>query len=167
MRGLLSVGVTLAAVGSVAVLGVAAQQPNRGAQPPAGRGAPPPLTTITQAAHVDHEKVGGGDCGIGGVLQSDRGPLNTATYFVECVHRQASALPYAQETHAAGEDEVFYVIKGEATIITGGRVVGKEIEGGTPTHLAVGDVMVVPGGLPHWFKEVPTQISYLLVRRKS
>ena len=159
MRGLLSVGVTLAAVGSVAVLGVAAQQP--------GRGTPQPLTVITDAAHVDKAKVGGGDCGTAGVLQSDHGALNTATYFVECVHRQASALPYAPETHAAGQDEVFYVIKGAATMVSGGKVVGKEIEGGTATHLAVGDVMVVPAGLPHWFKEVPTEISYLLVRRKS
>jgi mannose-6-phosphate isomerase-like protein (cupin superfamily) len=73
------------------------------------------------------------------------------------------------------ETDVFYVTDGEATVVTGGTMVGgkqksagqmlgKSIEGGESRHLAKGDVMVIPAGTPHWFKEVPKSISYYVVK---
>lgn len=73
------------------------------------------------------------------------------------------------------ETDVFYVTDGEATIVTGGTMVGgKEkspgqmlgtsIEGGETHHLAKGDVMVIPAGTPHWFKEVPKSVTYFVVK---
>ena len=73
------------------------------------------------------------------------------------------------------ETDVFYITDGEATIVTGGAVVGGKstkagqwlgtsIEGGETRHLAKGDVMVIPAGVPHWFKEVPKEISYFVVK---
>src|SRR5262249_17822524 len=67
------------------------------------------------------------------------------------------------------ETDVLYVIEGTATFITGGSMVGgkttspgqllgDDIKGGETHHLTKGDVIVVPAGTPHWFKEVPTEI---------
>jgi hypothetical protein len=37
-------------------------------------------------------------------------------------------------------------------------------EGGQTYHLTKGDVITIPAGTPHWFKEVPTQtIAYYAV----
>ena len=73
------------------------------------------------------------------------------------------------------ETDVMYVIDGEATIVTGGTMVGgkvtaagqsrgTDIQGGHSQRLAKGDVMVIPAGIPHWFKEVPQSISYYVVK---
>jgi mannose-6-phosphate isomerase-like protein (cupin superfamily) len=73
------------------------------------------------------------------------------------------------------ETDVIYVIEGTATFVTGGTMVGgkvsspgqmlgEDVKGGETHHLTKGDVIVVPAGTPHWFKEVPTQISYFVVK---
>ena len=73
------------------------------------------------------------------------------------------------------ETDVFYVTEGDATFVTGGTVVagkttepgqirGTSINGGENHHLAKGDVMVIPAGTPHWFKEVPKSITYYVVK---
>jgi glc operon protein GlcG len=38
------------------------------------------------------------------------------------------------------------------------------VVGGEPHHLAVGDVIVIPNGVPHWFSEVEGQFCYHLVK---
>ena len=78
------------------------------------------------------------------------------------------------EVHTS-EADLFYVIDGDATLITGGTVVGgrttapgqirgSKVEGGVSHHLTKGDVMWVPAGVPHWFPEIPRPLSYLLVK---
>jgi mannose-6-phosphate isomerase-like protein (cupin superfamily) len=73
------------------------------------------------------------------------------------------------------ETDVFYVVDGAATLVTGGtmaggkttapgQVRGTDIHGGETHHLAKGDVIVIPAGIPHWFKEVPGSISYYVVK---
>ena len=73
------------------------------------------------------------------------------------------------------ETDVFYVVEGGATFVTGGTMVGgkttgpgqvrgTDIQGGQTRHLAKGDVIVIPAGIPHWFKEVPSSISYYVVK---
>ncbi|HEV3334497.1 MAG TPA: cupin domain-containing protein [Bryobacteraceae bacterium] len=73
------------------------------------------------------------------------------------------------------ETDVFYVIDGGATFVTGGTMVGgktsgpgqirgTDIQGGQIHHLIKGDVIVIPAGIPHWFKEVPASISYYVVK---
>lgn len=73
------------------------------------------------------------------------------------------------------ETDVMYVVDGEATIVTGGTMVGgkvtapgqsrgADIQGGHAQRLAKGDVMVIPAGIPHWFKEIPQSISYYVVK---
>ncbi len=78
------------------------------------------------------------------------------------------------EIHAHDTD-TFYIVDGEAEFVTGGTVVdqkdgpngestGKEIVGGETHHLTKGDVMVIPRGTPHWFKQVKGQILYYVVK---
>jgi quercetin dioxygenase-like cupin family protein len=73
------------------------------------------------------------------------------------------------------ETDIFYVVDGEATFITGGKMIGGKqsrpdqwlgdhIEGGETHHLVKGDVITIPAGTPHWFREVPKSINYFLVK---
>ncbi len=38
------------------------------------------------------------------------------------------------------------------------------IEGGEARRLSAGDVVVVPRGTPHWFREVETPMTYYVVK---
>src|SRR5579862_7340757 len=73
------------------------------------------------------------------------------------------------------ETDIFYITDGQATIITGGTMVGgkqtaagqlrgTDVKGGETHHVSKGDVMVIPAGTPHWFKEVSPQVSYYVVK---
>jgi quercetin dioxygenase-like cupin family protein len=84
------------------------------------------------------------------------------------------ASPGEVEVHDK-ETDTFYVLDGSATLVTGGTMVGgrttetnqhrgKSINGGETHQLTKGDVIVIPAGLPHWFKEVPRSIDYYVVK---
>jgi glc operon protein GlcG len=71
--------------------------------------------------------------------------------------------------------DVMYVLEGEATVVTGGEVTdrrevgfgeyrGSALRGGTAQRLSKGDVMVVPQGVPHWFREVAGPLLYYVVK---
>ncbi len=73
------------------------------------------------------------------------------------------------------ETDVVYVLDGAATVITGGRVVdskvtepgqvrGAAIEGGEVHRVAKGDVLVIPAGVPHWFRDVQGPLTYFVVK---
>ena len=147
---------------AVATLGVAAQQA-RGGQAPARGNPPPPRAPLSTAAFLSHDKVAG--CTTGGTF------VNTPEYMVQCSHRNAAGVV---EIHKK-ETDVIYVIDGTATFVTGGTATGltategdqprgKGIDGGQEHHLVKGDIVVVPAGQPHWFKEVPKEVSYYVVK---
>src|SRR5579871_3707169 len=63
------------------------------------------------------------------------------------------------------EAEMFYVIDGGATLVTGGKLVkesrtnpenltGTGIEGGESRSIAKGDFVIVPENTPHWFSAI-------------
>jgi quercetin dioxygenase-like cupin family protein len=73
------------------------------------------------------------------------------------------------------ETDIFYILDGEATFMTGGTVIGgkttepgevrgSDLKGGETFHLTKGDVIVIPAGTPHWFKAVPQAIRYHMVK---
>jgi uncharacterized protein GlcG (DUF336 family)/mannose-6-phosphate isomerase-like protein (cupin superfamily) len=88
----------------------------------------------------------------------------------------------ASRRDSAGEAEVhqrdtdiFYVTKGSAQLVTGGQVVaphqtgdaevrGPTISGGETIQLARGDVVSIPRGVPHWFKQVNAPFEYYVVK---
>jgi mannose-6-phosphate isomerase-like protein (cupin superfamily) len=70
------------------------------------------------------------------------------------------------------------VLKGSADLVVGGKVSephqlsegeirGASIEGGEPRSIASGDVVVIPRGVPHWFKHVNTPFSYYVVKSST
>jgi mannose-6-phosphate isomerase-like protein (cupin superfamily) len=77
---------------------------------------------------------------------------------------------------------IYYIVEGSATFVTGGTIVdpktvkpispapGKEIrgtsmEGGETHHVSKGDVLIVPRGVTHWWKEVqPGPFVYFVVQ---
>jgi mannose-6-phosphate isomerase-like protein (cupin superfamily) len=73
------------------------------------------------------------------------------------------------------ETDIFYIMDGSATIIVGGTAVdpkptragqmtARDIENGQTYNLKKGDVLVIPAGQPHWFKQVNGFINYLTVK---
>jgi mannose-6-phosphate isomerase-like protein (cupin superfamily) len=63
------------------------------------------------------------------------------------------------------EAELFYVLDGSGTLVTGGKLVnekrtnaenlqGTGIEGGKTQAVAKGDVLIVPENTPHWFSAI-------------
>jgi glc operon protein GlcG len=90
------------------------------------------------------------------------------------VHASKRSAPGQAEVHT-NETDVIYVLDGEATFVTGGKVVegqsigpneirGSEIAGGEERRIARGDVIIVPAGRPHWFKQVPATFHYYVVK---
>ena len=85
--------------------------------------------------------------------------------------------PGGSEVHAEWAD-VWYVVRGGATLVTGGTVVegkttepgeirGKAIAGGEQRQLKGGEVVVIPSGVPHWISKVEGEIVYLVVKAPS
>lgn len=104
----------------------------------------------------------------GAVLLDGEGNRN---YMVHASRREG---PGQAEIHTKDTD-IIYVLSGQATLITGGSAIepaptapdelrGKAIAGGETRQIAEGDVIVVPNGVPHWFKEVPGPFTYYVVK---
>ena len=92
------------------------------------------------------------------------------------VHASRREQPGMAEVHTKDAD-IIYVLDGKATFVTGGEAVGaktvaqdeirgKEIHGGETRQIAKGDVIVVPAGTPHWFKEVTAPFLYYVVKAR-
>ena len=73
------------------------------------------------------------------------------------------------------DTDVFYIIEGSATFVTGGTMLGGrttgpgEIRGtsitdGETRTLTKGDVIVIPDSVNHWFKEIQKPMVYFVVK---
>lgn len=96
---------------------------------------------------------------------------NGENYMVHASRREKAGL---SEVHDLDTD-IIYVLDGRATIVTGGKSVdpkmieagehrGTSIEGGETRNLKKGDVLIVPKGTPHWFKQVDGTFLYYVVK---
>ena len=123
----------------------------------AGGEGEPPVT------YINHEKVNE-------ALAKNGSLVRASDLIVLGAHRAGAG---ESELHEK-ETDVFYIVDGSATFITGGKMVGGKvtapgqvrgtgIEGGDVHPLTRGDVIVIPAGVPHWFKEVQS-ISYTVVK---
>jgi glc operon protein GlcG len=92
---------------------------------------------------------------------------------------------HASRRDAAGQVEVhtkdtdiIHVLTGTATLVTGGTMVdgkdvgpeeirGASVTGGETRTIRPGDVIIVPNGVPHWFKEVPGPMTYYVVKVRA
>ena len=97
--------------------------------------------------------------------------LSDTDFRVNASHRTG---PGEAEVHV-NDTDIFYVLKGRAELIVGGTVSdshvvssteirGSKIEGGKVKNIAQGDVVTVPRGVPHWFKQVSTPFTYYVIK---
>lgn len=96
---------------------------------------------------------------------------NGENYMVHASRREKSGM---SEVHELDTD-IIYVLDGTATFVTGGKSVkpkqtapnefrGSMIDGGETRNLKKGDVVIVPKGVPHWFKKVDGAFLYYVVK---
>jgi glc operon protein GlcG len=92
------------------------------------------------------------------------------------VHASRREKPGMAEIHTKDAD-IVYVLDGAATLVTGGSAVdaketepdelrGSSIIGGEAHELKKGDVIIVPAGVPHWFREVSNPFLYYVVNAR-
>jgi hypothetical protein len=100
------------------------------------------------------------------------------------VHRTRISTPGEVAEHDL-VSEVYHIISGGATLVTGPELVGaerrpatntnvrllngpghnaKSIRNGVAHELKAGDVMVIPAGTGHWFTKIDDHITYLMIR---
>jgi mannose-6-phosphate isomerase-like protein (cupin superfamily) len=94
--------------------------------------------------------------------------LRLAPYNANLEYRAAVGPAAVHEKEA----EMFYVIDGSATLVTGGKLTkesrtnaenltGTGIEGGTPQQVSKGDFVIVPENTPHWFSTINGSITLM------
>jgi len=78
--------------------------------------------------------------------------------------------------HEVNTTEIYYMVKGAATLVTGGTLTephpapsgtslrGSGIDGGVSRRITKGDVVIIPGHTPHWWSALETDIEYLIFR---
>jgi len=97
--------------------------------------------------------------------------VNNGTYQVHASRREDAG---QVEVHVKDTD-VIYMLEGTTTFVTGGTMVGgkttaadeirgSSVNGGETRTLTKGDVIIVPSGTPHWFKEVSGPVLYYVVK---
>jgi glc operon protein GlcG len=100
--------------------------------------------------------------------------IEIANYKIHASHRDG---PGIAEVHTRDTD-IIYMLEGGATLVTGGALVagesigpeeirGKAVRDGDTRQIVQGDVIVIPHGTPHWFKEVSGPINYYVVKVRS
>lgn len=115
------------------------------------------------------------------VRSVDVGKSNVA---IGLVHRTRVTTPGEVAEHDF-VSEVYHVISGSATLVTGPELVdpvarpatntnvrllngpgfnAKSIRNGATHQLKAGDVMVIPAGTGHWFTRIDDHITYLMIR---
>jgi mannose-6-phosphate isomerase-like protein (cupin superfamily) len=117
----------------------------------------------TAVTYVPHDKVSA-TMAKGGSIINDQGLVVLAN------RRGAGDVEVHEKT-----SHVFIIVEGEATMVTGGTLVGarqtgpdqrraSSIQGGQTYHMTKGDVITIPARTPHWWKEVSTEtIAYYAV----
>ena len=132
-------------------------------------GAPDGVQIVRAAAIAEKiDRAAPSPGGRGGVIAQDEGWR---------VHAAERDVPGLAERHEADTD-VWYVLAGGATLVTGGDIVaasttepgeqrGPAIRGGTETAIAAGDLVSIRPGVAHWIKAVDGRLRYLTVKVHS
>lgn len=83
--------------------------------------------------------------------------------------------------HQTSVTEIYYILEGSGTLVTDGTIAeerstgnspnmgtpnfaGSGIEGGVSRQVGAGDVVIIPGNVPHWFSSLDSDIRYLIFR---
>ena len=106
-------------------------------------------------------------------LPSDRPASSVRVFSLDPYNvgvEQRQPVPQGASLHEA-QAELFYVIDGSATMITGGtipdgkrngtNIQGTSIDGGTRIVFNTGDFIMVPSGVPHQFVDIKTPVRVM------
>ena len=91
------------------------------------------------------------------------------------------AVPGDAIRHETSVTEIYYMLEGTATLVTGGKLVDERstgvspntgkpnfgasrIDGGVSRRVVPGDVVIIPGNVPHWWSSLDSDIRYLIYR---
>ena len=96
--------------------------------------------------------------------------LQLAPYSANLEYRAAVANAAVHEKEA----EMFYVVDGAGTLVTGGKLTaenrtnaenlsGSGIEGGKSQRVAKGDFIMVPENMPHWFSAIEGTLTLMSI----
>jgi len=83
--------------------------------------------------------------------------------------------------HETTVTEIYYMLEGTGVLVTGGTIseerqtgispntgtpnfAGTAIAGGVSRRVGPGDVIVIPGNVPHWWSSLDSDIRYLIFR---
>jgi mannose-6-phosphate isomerase-like protein (cupin superfamily) len=127
---------------------------------PAPAAPPPAEVVLYNHLQVDH------------LFATAGGPLQMNSLYKVMTARRV--VPGPVEIHVRDTD-VFYIVDGTATFVTGGTAVdpvvirpnelhAKSITGGTEHQLVKGDVIIIPHGIPHQFSKIDNQFLYFVVK---
>ena len=89
--------------------------------------------------------------------------------------------PITATVHQTNVSETYYMVEGAGVLVTGGTLkkpvtprqsglgnwtdnASDGIEGGVSRRLSKGDVVIIPGGVPHGWASAEADITYLIVR---
>ena len=97
--------------------------------------------------------------------------IEVENYKVHASHRDGAGMAEVHEK----DTDIIYVLEGTATFVTGGslsegkstapdEIRGASIRGGDTRKLVRGDVVIVPNGTPHWFKDASSPFNYYVVK---
>jgi hypothetical protein len=150
-----------------------------GAQAPASPAVD--VNSAQLAGALDSIVASGAKTGDTPIRMIDAGGYNVG---VGVLYRAKGISPSGSSSHDK-VTEIFELIEGSGTLITGGDIVnpqrregtselvsgvsgpgisGTAIQGGTSRHVAKGDVVIIPAGTPHWFSVVDEPIKLTVVR---
>jgi mannose-6-phosphate isomerase-like protein (cupin superfamily) len=101
--------------------------------------------------------------------------LMFSTPFTRGDHYQSNIVRRTKAQGGGGHEgwtEIHHILQGSGTFVTGGTVVrganageGNTIQGGVSKPVSAGDVVLIPAGLPHWYKTVDAGgITYVETR---
>jgi mannose-6-phosphate isomerase-like protein (cupin superfamily) len=86
-------------------------------------------------------------------------------------------LPGDAIRHETTTSEVYYMLSGSGTLVTGGTITGtkttvgpasanrgERIDAGVTRKVVPGDMVIIPGRTPHWWSQLDSDIEYLIIR---
>jgi mannose-6-phosphate isomerase-like protein (cupin superfamily) len=87
------------------------------------------------------------------------------------------SIPQEANQHETKVTEIYYILNGNATLVTGGTLPNpkplrpgsttsqsERIDGGVSRKVGPGDVIIIPGRTPHWFSSQDGDLRYLIFR---
>ena len=134
--------------------------------------APSQLNGLLPVTYIESHKVAASFQKGAVLVGEDENMMHAArNYMVHASHRDKAGVVEIHEF----DTDIVYVLKGSAQLITGGTPVGTKttaphefrapsVNGGETRKLVPGDVVIIPNGVPHWFKEVEAPFDYYVVK---